>query len=99
MTEGSRIVAMSYVYCAQLKRLADNLVKKTLHLTVRIYQCCISPFMVNSCRYYPSCSSYCKDSIHNFGIVRGGFLALKRLAKCHPFSQGGYDPVPESDND
>ena len=90
---------MKFVYFDQLKYLAYNLVEKTLCFLIRIYQCCISPFMVNSCRYYPSCSSYCKDSIHNFGIVKGCFLALKRLAKCHPLSQGGYDPVPESGND
>ena len=86
-------------FFSQLKRLANNIVRKALNFIIRVYQCCISPFMVNSCRFYPSCSSYCKDSIHNFGIVKGSFLALKRLAKCHPFSQGGYDPVPESGND
>ena len=90
---------MSFAYCAQLKRLAYNLVGKTIHLAIRVYQCCISPFMVNSCRYYPSCSSYCKDCIHDFGIFRGGLLALKRLSKCHPFSRGGYDPVPERGDD
>ena len=90
---------MKLIYFAQLKRLACNLVSKTLYITIRVYQCCISPFMVNSCRYYPSCSSYCRDSIHNFGFVKGGSLTLKRLVKCHPFSRGGYDPVPESGND
>ena len=90
---------MKFAYFALSKRLAYNFTRKTLYLTVRVYQCCISPFMVNSCRFYPSCSSYCKDSIHNFGIAKGCFLALKRLAKCHPLSRGGYDPVPESGND
>ena len=90
---------MKFVYLAQLKRLACHLVRKTLYLTMRVYQCCISPFMVNSCRYYPSCSSYCRDSIHSFGFVKGSFLTLKRLAKCHPFSRGGYDPVPGCGDD
>ena len=90
---------MSFVYREQLKRLAYNSVRRTLYLAIRTYQCCLSPFMVSSCRYYPSCSYYCRDSIRNFGIVKGCFLALKRLARCHPFSQGGYDPVPKSDND
>ena len=90
---------MKLVDFAQLKGLALNLVRKTLYFTIRVYQCCISPFMINSCRYYPSCSSYCRDSIHNFGFVKGCFLTLKRLAKCHPFSRGGYDPVPGSDSD
>ncbi len=82
-----------------MKRSAYKLVGKTLYFIIRVYQCCISPFMVNSCRYYPSCSVYCRDSIHNFGPAKGCFLALKRLAKCHPFSRGGYDPVPERGND
>ena len=86
-------------YFSRLNRLANNIVTKTLYLIIRVYQCCISPFMVNSCRYHPSCSVYCRDSINNFGFVKGCFLAFKRLAKCHPFSRGGYDPVPESGND
>ena len=90
---------MDFSYFAQSKRLAYNLVRKTLYVSVTVYQCCISPFMVNSCRFYPSCSSYFKDSIDNFGVVKGCFLTLKRLAKCHPFSRGGYDPVSEGGND
>jgi putative membrane protein insertion efficiency factor len=90
---------MKFLYLAQLKCLTLNLVRKTLFLAIRVYQCCISPFAVNSCRYYPSCSSYCRDSILNFGVVKGCFLTLKRLAKCHPFSRGGFDPVPESGKD
>ncbi len=82
-----------------LKCLTSYLVEKPLCFLVRVYQCCISPFMVNSCRYYPSCSEYCRGSIHRFGPIKGFFLALKRLAKCHPFSRGGYDPVPDSGND
>ena len=90
---------MKFLYLEQLKGLAYNQAKKFLYLTIRVYQCCISPFMVNSCRYYPSCSTYCRDSIDSFGFVKGGFLTFKRLARCHPFSRGGYDPVPESGND
>ena len=90
---------MKLVYLAQLKRLAYNLTRKTLYLTIRVYQCCISPFIVNSCRYYPSCSTYCRDSIDSFGFVKGCFLTLKRLVRCHPFARGGYDPVPESVNE
>ena len=90
---------MKFLSFAHLERLALSLVRKILFFTIRVYQCCVSPFTVNSCRYYPSCSSYCKDSIQKFGIVKGFFMTLKRLAKCHPFSPGGYDPVPESGND
>ena len=90
---------MKTVYFSRIKHVAYNLVKKTLYFTVRVYQCCISPFMVNSCRYYPSCSVYCRDSIQKFGPIKGCLLTLKRLLKCHPFSRGGYDPVPESGGD
>ena len=90
---------MKLVYVAQLKGLVFSLVRKTLFFAIRVYQCCVSPFMINSCRYYPSCSSYCRDSIHKFGFVKGCFITLKRLARCHPFSRGGYDPVPEGGND
>ena len=90
---------MKAMYLSRLKFLAYSLLGKALCFAVRAYQVCLSPFMVNSCRYYPSCSAYCRDSIHSFGPVKGCFLTLKRLAKCHPFSRGGYDPVPESVED
>ena len=90
---------MKVVYLVTMKHLAYNFARKTLDLTIRVYQYCISPFMANSCCYYPSCSTYCRDSIRSFGVVKGCFLTLKRLARCHPFSRGGYDPVPESGND
>ena len=80
---------------SDFKKLLDQLVGKTLCFFVGVYQYCISPFMVNSCRYHPSCSVYCRESIHRFGAIKGSLLTLKRLAKCHPLSQGGYDPIPE----
>ena len=90
---------MKTVYFSRLKQVTYNLAKKTLYFAIRVYQCCISPFTVNSCRYYPSCSIYCRDSIQKFGPIKGCFLTLKRLLKCHPFARGGYDPVPESGDD
>ena len=90
---------MKFVRLARVKRLWNNLVRKILYLAVGVYQFCISPFMFNSCRYYPSSSSYCRDSILSFGVVKGCFLTFKRLAKCHPLSQGGFDPVPDSEKD
>ena len=86
-------------YFSQLKRLMSYLLGETLRFFVRFYQCCISPFMVNSCRYYPSCSVYCKESIHRFGAVKGCLLTVKRLVRCHPFTLGGYDPIPEKGKD
>lgn len=61
---------------------------------VRAYQLFISPIIPNHCRHIPSCSSYMIDAISRHGIVRGVWLGIKRLLRCHPFSKGGYDPVP-----
>lgn len=62
---------------------------------IRFYQWALSPLLPPSCRFEPSCSRYAYQAIDRFGFVRGGWLAGKRLARCHPFHPGGYDPVPE----
>lgn len=62
---------------------------------VRMYQLLISPFVGQRCRFYPSCSRYAIEALSRFGTVRGGWLALKRIVRCHPFHPGGYDPVPK----
>lgn len=61
--------------------------------TIKFYQRFISPLFPPSCRFYPTCSSYAIEAIRRYGLLRGGLLALKRVAKCHPFHPGGYDPV------
>lgn len=61
---------------------------------IRFYQIAVSPLIPPSCRYYPTCSHYTYGAIARFGLARGGWLALKRLCRCHPFAAGGYDPVP-----
>jgi len=64
-------------------------------LLIRFYQLSISPFLGPSCRYSPSCSEYCAQSIKKHGVFYGGFLGLKRILRCHPWSNSGYDPVPK----
>jgi putative membrane protein insertion efficiency factor len=64
-------------------------------LLIRFYQRAISPFLPPSCRFYPSCSHYGLEAIQRFGALKGGWLTVKRLTKCHPFHPGGIDPVPE----
>ncbi|MFS0558733.1 membrane protein insertion efficiency factor YidD [Brevibacillus sp. 179-C9.3 HS] len=62
---------------------------------IRGYQLMISPYKPPSCRFAPTCSHYAIGSIRRFGAWRGGWLALRRILKCHPFHPGGYDPVPD----
>ena len=61
---------------------------------VRFYQLAISPFLPPACRYYPTCSNYALEAIEKYGPARGGWLAIRRILRCHPFRTGGYDPVP-----
>lgn len=61
---------------------------------IRIYQQYISPVLPPTCRFAPSCSRYTYEAIAKYGVVKGGFLGLKRIIKCHPFHPGGYDPLP-----
>ena len=65
---------------------------------IDIYRKCISPFTPSSCRFYPTCSCYARESILVHGVVKGIYLATKRLLKCHPFHAGGFDPVPSIKN-
>ena len=65
-------------------------------LAVRGYQRLVSPLLPPSCRFAPTCSEYAAQAIAQQGVVRGGWLALRRLVKCHPFHPGGFDPPPVS---
>ncbi len=64
-------------------------------LIIRGYRYLISPLLGPRCRFYPSCSSYAEEAIKVHGLVKGGWLAIKRIGRCHPFNEGGVDPVPE----
>ncbi|NID10769.1 membrane protein insertion efficiency factor YidD [Fibrivirga algicola] len=61
---------------------------------VRLYQGAISPFLPNACRHTPTCSQYMIEAVQKHGALQGGWLGLKRIARCHPWGTHGYDPVP-----
>lgn len=65
-----------------------------LLLLVRVYQLCISPLTPPACRYTPTCSQYALEALRKYGPLKGGWLTLRRLARCHPWGGSGYDPVP-----
>ena len=65
---------------------------------VRLYQLIISPWMPKSCRYHPTCSQYSIEAFQKHGAIKGLWLTIKRVGSCHPWSKGGYDPVPEPKN-
>lgn len=69
--------------------------KKIILFLIRFYQKCISPMCPGKCRFLPSCSRYAYEAINKYGALKGGWLALKRLLRCHPFNHDHwYDPVP-----
>lgn len=78
-----------------LLRRISRVLRWLLLCLINFYRSCISPRFPACCRYVPTCSQYAVTAIERFGAARGGWLALKRILRCHPFCEGGYDPVPE----
>ncbi|GAB4295114.1 MAG: membrane protein insertion efficiency factor YidD [Myxococcota bacterium] len=80
---------------------ASALLSKAMSLMfiglIRCYKTCISPFLPPACRFTPTCSEYSIMALKRFGVLKGGWLAVKRISRCHPWNPGGFDPVPESE--
>jgi putative membrane protein insertion efficiency factor len=61
---------------------------------IRFYRMAVSPYTRASCRFYPTCSEYALIAVERYGVLKGGYLAVRRILRCHPFHAGGFDPVP-----
>jgi putative membrane protein insertion efficiency factor len=73
--------------------------KRVLLAFVAAYRLLLSPFLGTNCRFYPSCSAYASEAIETHGALRGAWLAVRRILKCHPWHPGGFDPVPRPRRD
>jgi len=69
-------------------------VKRLLIGLLRAYQYAVSPLLGRSCRFFPTCSDYAVEAIGRYGAIKGSYLAVRRVLRCHPWHPGGYDPVP-----
>lgn len=69
--------------------------RRLIQTLIKAYSYLLSPWLGNHCRFSPSCSHYACTAIERFGVIRGGWLALRRIGRCHPWHAGGMDPVPE----
>jgi uncharacterized protein len=70
------------------------LIRQLLLLLIQVYRYTISPFLGQRCRFYPTCSAYAAEALTRYGVIKGSWLSLKRVLRCHPFHPGGHDPVP-----
>lgn len=71
------------------------IIKHAVLALIRAYQYLLSPWVGGGCRYWPTCSEYAREAVERHGALRGGWMMLARLARCHPYGAGGVDPVPE----
>ena len=74
--------------------MLNKIVTFPLILLIRVYQLIVSPMLGANCRYMPTCSEYAMESFKTYGLIKGSFLTIKRIGKCHPFGDHGYDPIP-----
>ena len=82
-----------------MRRPLAYIISKGLIGFVRLYQLLVSPLLGANCRYQPTCSAYALEAIERFGPLHGSWIAVKRIARCHPFGGSGYDPVPDHGQD
>ncbi len=78
---------------------SPGIVARSGLVAIRGYQRVLSPVMGGNCRYYPSCSEYTYEAIERYGLGRGTWMGVKRIGRCHPWHEGGFDPVPGSETE
>ena len=71
--------------------------QKILIFAIRSYKLVLSPFLGRNCRFHPGCANYAMEAIRIHGAARGGWMAVRRIGRCHPWNEGGFDPVPDAD--
>lgn len=76
-----------------MQDMAANMIKKLVLFLITVYQR-VSKYTPARCRFYPTCSEYTRQAIEKYGLLKGGWLGVKRIVRCHPLNEGGYDPVP-----
>ena len=74
--------------------MINKIVTFPLILLIRGYQLIVSPMLGSNCRFMPTCSEYAMESLKTYGLIKGTFLTIKRISKCHPWGSHGYDPIP-----
>ena len=74
--------------------MLNKIVTYPLILLIRVYQLIVSPMLGSNCRFMPTCSEYALESLKAYGLIKGIYLTIKRIGKCHPWGSNGYDPIP-----
>ena len=74
--------------------MLNKIVTYPLILLIRVYQLILSPMLGSNCRFMPTCSEYALESLKVYGLIKGTYLTIKRIGKCHPWGSNGYDPIP-----
>jgi putative membrane protein insertion efficiency factor len=76
----------------------SHLPARTAAILIRGYQLLVSPILPGNCRFHPTCSRYAVDAFNQYGVFKGAWLSLKRIGRCHPWGDSGFDPVPKYDH-